>query len=121
MTLDDIIMALTFISSAVALYFATKKQKHDEAKIDADTANLDADTIGKLYGLVDKQEVRYQAFKAESDNRYDALRSEFDAYKNSTNVQIAEIASENVKLRRWAKRLVRQLEEAGITPVRFEV
>jgi len=113
MTLDNAIMALTFISSAIALFFATRKQKHDEQ-------NLDADTISKLYDLIDKQEGRYQAFKVESDNRYNALRNEFDTYKNSTTTQISEIASENVKLRRWAKRLVKQLEEAGISPVKFE-
>ena len=113
MTIDNAIMALTFISSAIALFFATRKQKHDEQ-------NLDADTISKLYDLIDKQESRYQDFKVESDNRYESLRNEFDKYKNSTNAQISEIASENVKLRRWAKRLVRQLEEAGISPVKFE-
>jgi hypothetical protein len=113
MTLDNVIMALTFISSAIALFFATRKQKHDEQ-------NLDADTISKLYDLIDKQEGRYQAFKVESDNHYQTLRNEFDSYKNSTNIQISEIASENVKLRRWAKRLIKQLEEAGISPVKFE-
>lgn len=113
MTLDNAIMALTFISSAVALFFATRKQHHDEQ-------NLDADTISKLYDLIDKQEGRYQAFKVESENRFQALQNEFDSYKNSTNTQIADIASENVKLRRWAKRLAKQLEEAGMTPVKFE-
>ena len=113
MTLDNAIMALTFISSAIALFFATRKQKHDEQ-------NLDADTISKLYDLIDKQEGRYQAFKVEADNRFDFLRNEFDAYKSSTTTQISEIASENVKLRRWAKRLIKQLEEAGISPVKFE-
>lgn len=113
MTFDKIIMALSFVSSAIALFFALRKQKHDEQ-------NLDADTISKLYDLIDKQETRYQAFKVESNNRYESLRNEFDKYKNSTNIQIAEIASENVKLRRWAKRLVRQLEEAGISPIKFD-
>lgn len=113
MTLENVIMAFTFVSSTVALFFALKKQKHDEQ-------NLDADTISKLYDLIDKQEGRYQAYKVESDNRYQTLRNEFDAYKNSTTTQISEIASENVKLRRWAKRLIAQLELAGITPVKFE-
>lgn len=109
MTIDNIIMALTFLSSATALYFATKKQKHDVAKIDADAANIDADTIGKLYDLVDKQDAMLRV-----------LRAEFDAYKTNTAAQIADIASDNVKLRRWAKRLVAQLEAAGIVPVKFE-
>lgn len=102
MTLESVVMALTFISSAVALYFALKKQKHEEQ-------SLDADTIGKLYDLIDKQEKRYLT-----------LRSEFIAYKDAANVQIADIASDNVKLRRWAKRLMAQLEAAGIVPVKFE-
>jgi uncharacterized protein YlxW (UPF0749 family) len=113
MTLDNAIMALTFISSAIALFFATRKQKHDEQ-------NLDADTISKLYDLIDKQEGRYQAFKVESENRIQTLQNEFDAYKNSTSAQIADIASDNVKLRRWAKRLIAQLEAAGIVPVKFD-
>ena len=102
MTVESMVMLLTFVLSAIALYFSTRKQGHEEA-------GIDADTIGKLYDLIEKQESRYQV-----------LKTEFDAYKNSTNTQISEIASENVKLRRWAKRLVRQLEEAGISPVKFE-
>jgi uncharacterized protein YlxW (UPF0749 family) len=113
MTLDNVVMVLTLLSSATALYFATRKQKHEEA-------GLDADTIGKLYDLIEKQETRYQAFKTESENRVVSLQNEFDAYKNSTNAQIADIASENVKLRRWAKRLIAQLEAAGIVPVKFD-
>lgn len=113
MSAETIVMILTFISSAVALYFATRKQKHEEA-------GIDADTIGKLYELIDKQETRYQALKTEQEAAYQSLKVEFDTYKQSASAQIAEIASENVKLRRWAKRLVRQLEEAGISPVNYE-
>ena len=102
MTFENVFMALTFLSSAVALYFATKKQSHD-------TDNIDADTISKLYDLIDKQE-----------NRYQSLRVEFDAYKINTASQIADIAGENVKLRRWAKRMAAQLEQAGIVPVKFD-
>ena len=102
MTLDNIVMVLTFVSSSVALYFALRKQKHDED-------NIDADTIEKLYKLVKLQE-----------NRYQELRNEFDAYKVSTTQQIADIAGDNVRLRRWAKRLVAQLEAAGILPVKYE-
>lgn len=102
MTIDNVVMALTFISSSVALFFALRKQKHDEN-------NLDADTIGKLYDLIDRQEKRYQC-----------LRDEFDKYKSTTSLQIAEIAGDNVRLRRWAKRLVAQLEAAGILPAKFE-
>jgi len=102
MTIESTIMVLTFLSSAVALYFSLRKQRHEEQEIDADT-------ISKLYDLVDKQ-----------DKRYQALRKEFDDYKFSTGAQIADIASDNVKLRRWAKRLVAQLEAAGILPCKFE-
>lgn len=102
MTLDNIITLITFISSAVALYFAIKKQGHEEA-------NVDADTITKLYDLIDKQEKRYQC-----------LKDEFDAYKVKTTEQISDIASENVKLRKWAKKLMAQLERAGIKPVPYE-
>ena len=102
MTVESTVMLLTFVLSAIALYFSTRKQQHEEA-------GIDADTIGKLYDLIEKQESRYQV-----------LKTEFEAHKISTSSQIADIASENVKLRRWAKRLVKQLEEAGISPVKFE-
>ena len=113
MTVEYIVMLLTFVLSAVALYFSTRKQKHEEA-------GIDADTIGKLYDLIEKQEARYQKLKTDQEHIYAELKAEFDHYKTSTSAQIADIASENVKLRRWAKRLVKQLEEAGISPVKFE-
>ena len=102
MTLDNIVMIITVTISGVALFYSLKKQKHDEA-------NVDADTISSLYDSLNKQERRYKE-----------LRCEFDQYRRTTSEQIAEIASENVKLRVWAKRLCSQLEGAGITPTRFE-
>jgi hypothetical protein len=113
MSAETIVMLLTFVLSAVALYFSTRKQKHEEA-------GIDADTIGKLYDLIEKQETRYQALKADQETAYKGLKAEFDTYKETASAQIADIASENVKLRRWAKRLVAQLEAAGIVPVKFE-
>lgn len=110
MTLDNFVTLVTFIASIVALYFSIRKQKHDENKSDADVANLDADTIGKLYDLIDKQNVRYNA-----------LSKEFEAYKVNTNAQIADVVNENVKLRRWAKKLAAQLEQAGIVPAQYEL
>lgn len=102
MILDNAIMALTFISSAIALFFALKKQKHEEQ-------GLDADTIKKLYeSLGSEQKLRLE------------LRAEFDAYRVSMNVRMAEIECENGKLRRWAKRMMKQLEDAGIVPVKFD-
>ena len=102
MTFDNVIMALTFISSAVALYFATRKQSHDEN-------NVDADTIASLF-----QTVR----DLESENK--RLKCEFEDYKRKTTVQLADLASEIVRYRAWAARLVKQLEQAGIVPERFE-
>ena len=107
-TLDNFVSTVTFIASIVALYFSIRKQKHEENKSDADVANLDADTIGKLYDLIDKQDVRYNA-----------LSKEFEAYKVNTNAQIADVVNENVKLRRWAKKLAAQLEQAGIVPAQY--
>lgn len=100
--IDNYVMIGTFITSIVALVFALKKQKHD-------TDNVDVDTIDKLYDLIKKQ-----------DKRYDELKCEFETYKTTTNQQLADMAGENVKLRRWATRLTNQLEQAGLVPVRYE-
>ena len=102
MTLDNVVMIITVAISGVALFYSLKKQKHDES-------NIDADTISSLYDSLNKQEKRHKE-----------LRVEFDQYMKTTSSQIAELASENFKLRAWAKRLCRQLENAGITPSRFE-
>jgi hypothetical protein len=102
MTLDNLIMALTFLASAVALFFSIRKQTHDEN-------NVDADTIASLF-----QTVR----DLECENK--KLKKDFDDYKRSTTEQLAQMATEIVKYRNWAARLVKQLENAGIVPDRFE-
>jgi len=102
MTFENVIMALTFISSAVALYFATRKQSHDEDK-------CDADTIASLFQTVKG---------LEQENK--ALKKELDDYKRKITEQLAQMASEIVRYRNWAARLVKQLEQAGIVPERFE-
>lgn len=98
MTWDDIVAIVTAVLAGAAFYLALRKQPHEES-------NLDADTIGKLYDTIAKQE-----------KRYNDLRNEFEAYKLMTNGQIASIAAENVKLRRWTTRLCAQLERAKIVP-----
>lgn len=102
MTLDNVIMALTFLSSAIALYFAVRKQTHTED-------NVDADTIASLFNTVRQ---------LEQENK--DLKKEFEAYKRTTTMQLADMASEIVRYRKWANRLVNQLENAGIVPARFE-
>jgi hypothetical protein len=102
MTIDKAIMILAFIASGVSLYFSIRRQKHDVGKVDADT-------IASLF-----QTVR----DLECENR--AIKREFAEYKASTNTQLADLASEIVRYRKWAKRLVTQLEGAGIPPVKFE-
>lgn len=102
MTIDNVVMALTFIASAVALFYSIRKQTHDEEK-------TDADTIASLF-----QTVR----DLEKENK--EMKKEFDEYKRNTTLQLADLASEIVKYRKWANRLVKQLESAGIVPDRFE-
>jgi hypothetical protein len=102
MTVDKAIMVLAFLASAVSLYFSIKRQTHDENKVDADT-------IASLF-----QTVR----DLECENR--AIKRELEEYKRDTAVQLGELASEIVRYRKWAKRLVSQLESAGITPARLE-
>ena len=102
MTLDHVFMAAAFIASAVSLYFSIRRQKHD-------VNNVDADTISSLF-----QTVR----DLECENR--DIKKQFAEYKREMNAQVADLANEIVRYRRWAKRLVSQLESAGITPSRLE-
>jgi hypothetical protein len=102
MTIDNLIMALTFISSAVALFFAIRKQDHDVDKADADTISSLFQTVRDL----------------QAENKQ--MQKDFDDYKRTTTMQLADMASEIVRYRNWAKRLVKQLESAGIVPDRFE-
>jgi hypothetical protein len=102
MTIDNVVMALTFIASAVALFYSIRKQTHDEDKVDADTISSLFQTVRDL----------------EAENK--AMKKEFDEYKRITTLQLADMASEIVKYRKWANRLVKQLESAGIVPDRFE-
>lgn len=102
MTFDDIVTGVAVIVSIVALYYSTKKQKHDEK-------NSDADTIRQMFTNFKEQE-----------NRYKELKQDFDKYKTDMDAQFAVIVSENVKLRAWARKLVRQLEAAGLCPVKYE-
>jgi chromosome segregation ATPase len=86
MTFEQVFMALTFISSGIALYFSTRKQKHDNA-------NIDADTIGKLYDLIDKQETRYQELKANLTAEIEELRAEVDILRGEKKVREDTIES----------------------------
>jgi ABC-type transporter Mla MlaB component len=102
MTIDNIVLALTFIASAVALFFSIRKQKHDVNKVDADTIASLFQTVREL-GKENKE-----------------IRLEFAEYKRVTSAQLGELSSEIVRYRKWAKRLVTQLDSAGIAPARFE-
>lgn len=102
MSYDNIITGIAVVVSIVALYYSTKKQKHDEK-------NSDADTIAKMFANFDEQE-----------KRHDELKKEFDKYKEDMDAQFAAIVSENVKLRSWARKLVKQLEAANIIPAKYE-
>lgn len=99
---EAFIMGVTALISAVSLFFALRKQKHNED-------NMDSDTISNLFQTVKEYEEKHKT-----------LRKEFDTYKKTTQLQIQELVSENIRLRTWAKKLVAQLEAAGIVPVRFE-
>lgn len=102
MSIDNIVALLTFLASAIAVFFSIRKQGR-EGK------NIDADTIDKLYTTIERQEVRYEN-----------LKRDFEEYKLITTAQVASIAQENVRLRNWANRLVKQLEDAQIIPYKFE-
>lgn len=118
---DNIINIVTAIIAVAALYYSIKKQGHDTAKTDSDAANIDADTIKTLYGLINEQETRYKAYKIEQEACYAQLKREFEMYKKETSAQIADVVHENKKLRSWARRLCKQLEAAGFVPEQYEV
>lgn len=127
-TLDNFVAIVTILLSAVALYYSLKKQGREER-------NIDADTIHKLYDTIGEQEERYSKLKKEtlaeqerkyiklekdSEDRYCKLREEFEDYKKAMNTQFAILVQENARLRAWAYKLVKQLEEAQIVPHEYE-
>lgn len=120
MTLDRIISAVSTLIAVVALFFALKKQPHEITKLDSEAANADADTIKTLYALIHELEDRNKAYKIEQEELYEKLENEFKKYKAETSAQLAEVVSENLKLRKWAKKLASQLEQAGIVPANYE-
>lgn len=111
--IETIIGVFTFFMSAIALFYSLRKGIKEEY-------NIDADTISKLYDTIEKQEKRYREYVLEQEALYEKLRSEFETYKSVMTKQITEIANDNARLRAWANKLVRQLENARITPSRYE-
>lgn len=125
---DTVITILTLLSSAIALFFSTRK-------LDKESKNIDADTISKLYDTIGEQEKRYNSLKQEtvveqekrydklkfqSDRQYQELKKEFEDYKKAMNTQFALLVNENARLRAWAHKLCKQLEKAQIVPEKFE-
>lgn len=102
MSIDNLVTALSFIIAAGAFILSIRKQG-------SDVNNSDADTITQMFTNFKEQEVRYKA-----------LRNEFDAYRADMNDKFAMVVSENVKLRSWARNLVRQLEQTSIVPIKYE-
>jgi hypothetical protein len=102
MTFDNVITGMSIILAIGAFYLSIKKGG-------SEVNNSDADTISQMFKNFKEQEARYKE-----------LRAEFDNYRTHMDGQFAVIASENVKLRAWAKNLVRQLEQANIVPIKFD-
>ena len=127
-TFDNLITAITLLLSAIAIFLSIKKQ-------DKEGKNIDADTICKLYDTIGEQEKRYDKLKHETtmeleerykktkqdnEERYHKLKKEFENYKKTMNAQFAVLVNENACLRAWARKLVKQLEDAQIIPVKYE-
>lgn len=102
MNFDNIVTGVSLLVALVALYYSTKKQA-------SDVKNSDADTISKMFANFKEQE-----------EKYEQLKKDFDKYKKDMDSQFAVIVSENVKLRAWARKLIKQLEAAGLCPVKYE-
>jgi alanyl-tRNA synthetase len=125
--IDIIISIVSPIIAIVALYFSLRKQPHEitkldseATKLDSEAANADADTIKTLYALIRELEERNKAYKKEQEELYTKLQSDFKAYKAEMTSQLVEVVNENAKLRKWAKKLASQLEQAGIIPTAYE-
>lgn len=126
--INDIMSGVSTLIAVVALYFTFKKQPHEVEKLKSESANnnsssdnLDADTIKTLYDTLHDLEDRYKAYKKEQEKLYEELENKFKEYKAETSAQLADVVSENLKLRKWAKKLASQLEQAGIVPANYEL
>lgn len=109
MIMDYIIPVISLIASLGAIYFTARKQSRE-------MDNLDADTISKLYDSIDKQEKRYDEMVIKQDNRYNALKKDFESYKEVMNTELEYLRRETTKLRNWSKRLCKQLRDNKIEP-----
>lgn len=128
MNLDSFVTITSVVASFAALYLSLKKYKHEAAKTDSETQkndseadNIDADTIVTLRKAINDQEKERKEYRAEQEKLYKDLQKDFENYKISMNKQLEFVVSENVKLRRWARKLIAQLEAAGILPTPFEL
>ena len=112
MTLDSIISIVSLIASAVAVFYASKK---NNSEVD----NIDADTISKLYDTIAKQDKYYKDCQKEQANQYQELKEEFENYKKAMNIQIEYLQKESARWRTWAEKLSKQLKDNGIQPEIF--
>ena len=136
MTLLEIITtSITVIASIVALVVSLRKVKLDTReqdnkdqkakqeleKMKHDLMNQDVDTIDSLYDTLKKQDVIIKEIRAEFCQYKEDAEKEFADYKTTVTKQIAEIAGENVRLWQYIKKLIAQLEAAGIVPEKYKI
>jgi hypothetical protein len=127
-TLDIIVTIVTLLSSIGALYISMRKQQGDKeeqkqriVKLKSEMANQDIDTINSLYDTIKKQEDLNKELRKEFEEFKITSAIEFSEYKTTMTRQIADIASENVRLQTYIKRLIGQLRAAGIAPEKYDV
>ena len=113
MNWSDITTIGTFVIAAVALYYAIKKQPHEESNLDSQTiANL----IKSVKDLTDQNDAlvtKLEAYRAQAEREITTLREEVHKIR-SENIALSK---ENVKLRTWVEHLCEQLRSAKIEPV----
>lgn len=127
-TLDIIVTIVTLLSSIGALYISMRKQQGDKeeqkqriVKLKSEMANQDIDTINSLYDTIKKQEDLNKELRKEFEEFKITSAIEFSEYKTTMTRQIADIASENVRLQLYIKRLIGQLKSAGIVPEKYDI
>lgn len=86
------------ICSLLTIYFAFKKQRHEETNLDADTINKYIDSINKAQENYDKLE-----------KRFTALQSDFAIIKRKV-----------YEYECWNKALTEQIIKADMVPISLE-
>ena len=120
MNWSDFATVGSFVVAGVALFYAIKKQPHEEA-------HLDSQTITNLIKSIKEQNDQYD----ELDRKFEDYKKASEKYRQDTEMELTgmrseitkirtentHLSNENIKLRTWVEHLCEQLKGAKIKPV----